>query len=159
MIEIQKETLDYLVEISKELNRQTTELNSSFLTIEKKLADMKLGVSGWSNKIIGVKEELNTGYKFGFCRVGKDGWKLVCRKIQLDSNKDASSDNDSNYGFLEHIITMPRSIRLEASTLIEEVIQDLIHRANLFSKDVNEALENLNTTDASLHSRGEKNNG
>ena len=150
MLEIQKETLDQLTEVSRHLNQQTTDLNNSFYTIERKLCSMKLGVSGWANKLVGVKEEAGTGYKFGFCRVGKEGWKLVCRKVTLGLEELEDDRGKISYGLLEPITAMPRAIRLEASTLIDEVIKDLISRAQTFSNDVDIALDNLSDVDSQL---------
>lgn len=155
MLEIQKDTLNELSEVSQRLNSQTTELNNEFIAIERKLCGMRLGVSGWASKLIGVKPETGIGYKFGFCRVGREGWKLVCRKIYLNE----TDVDETSFGLLEPITAMPRAIRLEASGLINEVIEDLAVRAKSFSADVGTALDNLNHAGNSLEVDQEKSNG
>lgn len=133
------ELMDELSKQSKYLSEQTQNLNDKFTQAEKELCKLQLGVSGWAKTLVGKRPEDNTAYRFGFCRVNKD-WRLVCRKIRLDIDRI----NDTNgYGLLEPIITMPRGIRLEASDLIDEVMEDLLKRSKDFGEDIDGAIKNI----------------
>lgn len=148
-----KHQLQELLESTKSLNCQTSQLNNKFVVIENKLADMKLGVSAWVNKPIGKKTKDNTAYQFGYCRVGTN-WKLVCRKIILDdSHKKSTLNFTENYGLLEHITNMPRSVRIEASSLISELVESLLSKIKEFSLDINMALSNLESAESKMNSK------
>lgn len=139
-----------LSETCENLNRQSIELNNKFMTIERKLNDMKLGVSGWSDKLIGLNQKNNFAYKFGFCRIGKEReeWRLVCRKINL--NQKENEKERVSYGLLVPITAMSRSVRLEASQLVDEVIDSLISRSQTYLNDIDNAIGELDKTDGRL---------
>ena len=142
MLDISPHLTEQLKTVSEQLNQQTQELNDSFLDVEKKLSAMKLGVSAWCPSVIGVKEEERSGYKFGFCRVYSD-WKLVCRQVSLDDPSDHISTAKIGYGLLRPINVMPRSVRLEASKLIEELVSEIIKKAKEYADDVNVAVSDI----------------
>jgi len=142
MLNIPQQLTEQLKTVSEQLNQQTQELNDSFLDVEKKLASMRLGVSAWCSSLIGVKTEEGIGYKFGFCRINSD-WKLVCRKINLDDPSDYEATTKIGYGLLKPINVMPRAVRLEASKLIEDLVSEIIKKAQEYVGDVNTAVSDI----------------
>lgn len=142
MLDISPHLTDQLKTVSEQLNQQTQELNDSFLDVEKKLVSMRLGVSAWCSTLIGVKEEDRSGYKFGFCRVESD-WRLVCRRVSLDDPSDQFSPTKVGYGLLRPINVMPRLVRLEASKLIEELVSEIVRKAQEYVDDVNVAVSDI----------------
>ena len=146
------EMLEGMADLSTKLNEQSAELNNAFHDVERQLNSLHLGVSGWAKQLIGVRKEHNVGYRFGFCRLDKaDGWKLVCRKVSIenDHENDIYKD-DGGYGLLRPITTMPRSIRVEASHLIEEVIQEVFSKAKDYADDISSAVCNLSKAKETL---------
>lgn len=142
MLDISPHLTEQLKTVSVQLNQQTQELNDCFLDVEKKLVSMRLGVSAWCSSVIGVKEEERSGYKFGFCRINSD-WKLVCRKVSLDDPDDQFSPTKVGYGLLRPINVMPRSVRLEASKLIEDLVSEIVKKAQEYVDDVNVAVSDI----------------
>ena len=142
MLNIPQQLTEQLKTVSEQLNQHTQDLNDSFLDVEKKLVSMRLGVSAWCSAVIGVKEEDRSGYKFGFCRINSD-WRLVCRKVCLDDISDYDITVKIGYGLLKPINVMPRSVRLEASKLIEDLVSEIIRKAQEYVDDVNVAVSDI----------------
>ena len=143
------EKLQKLKEQSDDLNKNTDELNNQFLMLEKHLYNMRLGVSGWAKTLIVANDKNDTVYKFGFCKMGS-AWKLVCRSV-LVTDELPTDDDDKRYGLLVPIVLLPRHIRIQASQIIEEVVDDLLAKTKDFADTVDASINRLHEFDSELN--------
>jgi hypothetical protein len=135
-----QEDLSALENISKDIEEKTKELNNIFDSLEETFRKkLNIGVGAWCSKILSPMQNERYGYKFGYCRVDKC-WRLVCRKVNLDNPND---DEDGYYGIITPINNMPRKVRIEASTLIPELIQKLKEKSLSFKNTISNAVVNL----------------
>lgn len=146
---INTKLINDLLQKSNDLKDKTEKLNECFEYVEKCLNDMNLGITEWTDGYVGVDYKHNFGYKFGFCKVN-NRWKLVCRKVELGEN--FPNDKDKKYGLLEYVTGMPRSIRIEASEKIENLLKKIIKRADRYAKDIDYAVHNFDNTEKILGS-------
>jgi len=126
-----------LKNISDNLKNKTIELSDMFENVEEKLNLLNFTLTEWSDTLIGVRENDNYAYKFGYCKV-KDDWKLVCRRVRTDR-----PDNNKRYGLLEFITGMPRGIKIEAAGCLENLLEKIIKKALRYTKDIEEAKNNI----------------
>jgi len=134
MLVLDETMKEKLKSISTDLNEQSTALTSGFKEVEDLLIRLNLGVTAWATEPINDKGII---YKFGFCKI-KNKWQLVCRK------EDMSHDNNKNsYGLLKTISWMPRHIRVQAASRLDDLIQQIIAKASLFNGDIEKALSNI----------------
>ena len=142
MFTLDETMTEKLQQISNNLNEQSTALTDRFKEVEKMLSQLNLGVTAWASKPIIDK---GITYKFGFCKV-KNEWKLVCKK-----EEEGDGVLHGSYGLLSTITYMPRHIRIEAASRLEDLVQQIIKKAELFSHDILGALENIKEMSGNAH--------
>ena len=135
MFALDAATTERLQQISDDLNEKSTALTDGFIEVETMLADLKLGVTAWASEPI---VDRGTTYIFGFCKI-KNEWRLVCKKEDIDN----ADKIHNSYGLLKTISYMPRHIRIEAANRLEDLVQQIISKAESFNTDISNALDNI----------------
>ena len=134
MFALDDATTEKLKKISSDLNEQSSALTEGFKEVEEMLASLKLGVTAWATEPI---KDRDKSYEFGFCKI-KNRWHLVCKEIVPEVYR-----NSNSYGLLKTITYMPRHIRIEAASRLEDLVQQIIAKTEEFSSDIKGALENI----------------
>lgn len=130
MFNINDEAMDKLARISDNLNKSTTEMNDKIKSLEQALINSSIGVSVWTDNYFTIQSNgRDSYYKIGFCRI-KDDWRIVCQRY--------STEGQNLFGRLIPLLFAQRIIRMEAVTLIDELIQKLTEKAESFLSDVEE---------------------
>jgi hypothetical protein len=141
---LNEDNLEKLSHISKQLNTATQEFNDKIAYIQNKLRDMDLGVTAWtSNPIIIPVSDNGESEKYilGFCKYknfkkNTQEWTIVCKRL----------NNYPNNQHLVPLLTAPRIIRMESCGFIDELIQNLLTKAEKFLNDIderNDVLDNI----------------
>ena len=143
MFTINDEAMDRLAQISDNLNKSTTEMNEKLSSVEELLVKNQIGVSVWTDSYFTVNTNgRHSSYKIGFCRI-KDTWRIVCQRFD---------DKEGHlFGKLIPLMFAQRIVRMEAISLINELIQKLTEKAESFLNDVEEKKTTLTNMGTSLN--------
>ena len=74
----------------------------------------------------GITNNRENNYKIGFCRV-KDDWRIVCQRFD-------TRDGGNLYGKLIPLLYTQRIVRMEAVSIIEELIKKLTEKTESYWK-------------------------
>lgn len=142
--------------VAKKLNQETDALNDVIDSLEIELGKMKLGVSAWTDTILGRRDWAeeqegsndwekypvyrSSGFELGYAKVGET-WVIAVRYVEghgTDREEMTWSDGEPTA-----LRSAPRNIRVEAAAHLEELVTAIQRRAEQFIRDIERAKELL----------------
>jgi len=149
------DTINELSSLSRKLNQKSDKTNSIITTINKKLADLNLGLEVWlenweiesddyskvyAGQISPLPRQKSVTY-LGYCNV-EDGWQLAAKTGMLIE----AWDKDSEETFTElteveyrSLLKAAREIRVGALPLVPRLLDQIKYRAESLLKAIDEA--------------------
>ena len=140
-----------LSEAATDLNEKTDELNDVFLEVEKRLADARVGVSIWladGEQLLDQSSRRDgryTGWALGYAKIGSE-WRLAAKRVagqEVTSSINRFEEPDV-FEDLEDpvaLVKAPRSVRVEAAAVLEQLVDQLTERVKLFAANIERAKE------------------
>lgn len=134
--------LEALARAASNLNKETDHLNEIISGLEKRLGEMKLGVSVWldGHPIEETEPSNNTSlsYRVGYAKVGNE-WRLAVKRIRrtwgfFEGELDQPFEEREIVGDPAPLANAPRSVRVHACGLLDELIEELTHKASYFTE-------------------------
>jgi len=158
---INERQLQNLAKLSQELNTETDSFNKSILDLEKRLADMNIGVSVWRRGVDkylcrheeqrdGDPENYRTvsGWIWGYDKVG-DAWRFGVQKrtdvwCYAPEGDDANGKEPQFVRCIEKqppvpLTSAPRAVRIEAPEHIKELLDGIENTMKKLLKRIKQA--------------------
>ena len=154
-----KSSVDALKKLAVTLNQETEDLNKLIENLESELDSCKIGVSIWLDVVLDKRtsieiverhgrdpdeEQVREGWDLGYCKVG-DKWRIAVKKTRSGSRDDTTDQfgNDesvwADVGNPLPLVQAPRVVRVQAASLLDDLLETLHRRVAGFVKDIQEA--------------------
>ncbi len=120
-----EELLKRLRNRSQALNQATDDLNRYIEDVEERVRDIRTGVEVW------LEVEVGEGWQIGWTRGPDRRWGFGAKRT----------------GQRTPLLSAPRSVRVEAAPLLDEIVTVMAHRAEEMAQEVMEAVEPMEDND------------
>jgi hypothetical protein len=148
------DTVDELASLSRKLNQNSNVLNNSIVTINDKLAKLKLGVEAWLlDSPIHVGDPyfnpdddeqrfpMRSELVLGFCKTD-DAWQLATKDITTGTDAFGRQFADIiEGGRPQALLESPRNVRIQAMDLVPDLLDALKAEAEKLLSSIEKAKE------------------
>ena len=133
----------YLKEIANKLNKESDELQGILSTVNKKLAELNLGLDVWCR----FKSELlcktgNGAWMLGYTKVQDDGWCIAVKEIEFRVDYVGTPEEEWHIEAESEPISLlkaPREVRIAAAEILSDLIDALKEEAERSVKAIEKA--------------------
>lgn len=157
-----KSSVDSLKKLAATLNQETEDLNKLIEDLESELDACRIGVSIWLDVVLDKRtsievferrngdheeEQIREGWDLGYCKVG-DKWRFAVKRIRSTSRDDTTDQFGleesvwADVGNPVPLVQAPRVVRVQAASLLDQLLETLHNRVEGFVKDI-QAAKNL----------------
>jgi hypothetical protein len=117
--------LSELAAAVKILNEESDDINATLKSVNARLGALNIGFEVWE----GPWERAHVPHQIGFAKVG-ERWELAVRTCQAARNVDQFGWETydavaGSYGDARSILQAPRNVRIDALTVLPDIICDL----------------------------------
>ena len=145
-------SLAELTKLAATLEQESEDLNALIESLEKQLEGCKIGVSVWLDEVL--EEEctveardarmvtVHEGWVIGYARAA-DAWRIAAKRCRATVTEEEGDAPDSTvWSDVTAPITLadaPRTVRVEAATLFEALLEALRHRVQQSIESIQKA--------------------
>ena len=143
-----------LSEVSRKLNQKSDTLRTTIISLNEKLASLKLGVEAWlANSPIERSDPyydherdehasfpLHNETWLGYCRFENElGWALAVKSVVLQLMNDRNQEHKIVEAQTKPLLDATRQVRLEAMRLVPELLDTVKKRAEDLLESIDRA--------------------